>query len=119
MRAAEVYESGQDTDQDQQDMPQVGVDGQRGQRVVETAGVCEDGDASQERVGHKECEQDPPGAFPAEPRVKEKEIHGDAAELEREIPPVVTASAEYECQGELFPYLADGHDDSAQEKQYI
>ena len=51
-------------------MPQVGVDGQRGQRVVETAGVCEDGDASQERVGHEECEQDPPGAFPAEPRIK-------------------------------------------------
>ena len=119
MCTVEVYDTGQDADQDQQDMPQVRVNGQRDKRVVQTAGVREDGNSAQKRVGHEACEKNPSGDFLAQPRAKQQEIHRDTAELERKIQPVVSAASEHKRQRDLFPYFADEHDDSAQKKQPV
>ena len=42
-----------------------------------------------------------------------QQVERHAAELEREIPPVIPAAAQDKSQCELFPYLAAEHEDAA------
>lgn len=89
---------------------------QGGKRIVETAGIGKYSHSAQKAVAYQECEKHPARAFPAQPRICKKHIHGDAAQLKREIPPVVCPVPENKCEKTLLPYLAAQHEHAAQEK---
>ena len=51
-------------------------------------------DPTQQAVAHEKGERGGPGIPAPYPRVGEQNIHGDAAELEWKIPPVIAAAAD-------------------------
>ena len=90
--------------------------GQGGQRIHKAACIRKYGDTAQKTETHQEGEEHPAGALPAYPRISEQDIHRDAAQLKRKIPPVVCPVIQGECQNKLFPDLAAQHEFAAQEK---
>ena len=70
-------------------MPCVGVESQNGNGVVQAACIGEHGDAAQQGVAHEKAQKRAAHAWTADPWQQEQDVHGDAAELERKIPPVV------------------------------
>ena len=111
-RGAEFFDVGEAGGQAygyEQDVPQVGVDRQDGGFVMEAACVGENGNPAEEAVVHQEGEQSLAGAGGFEPGEDQEDVHGDAAELEGEIPPLVDAVVLTECEIPLFPELAGRH----------
>ena len=100
-------------------MPQVGVYSECGERIMQSACVSKHDNPSQQTVAHEECENSKAGVFVPQPRICEENIHGNAAELERKIPPVVAPASKGECQGKLLPYLAGQHDDTAEKEENV
>lgn len=100
-------------------MPAVRESGQRGQRIVKAGGVGEHGDAAQKTVAHEKGEQGLLQRGPADPGIYKQDIHGDAAQLEREVPPVVLSAAQDEGEGELFPDLAGEHEEAADQEKNV
>ena len=115
----QIYSAGGDPCYDEKDMPDIGKSGERGKRIVQAGGICKDGCPAKRTITHEECKQRLPGKRPAQPWVYQEQVHGNAAELEREIPPVILAAAQDKSQRELFPYLAAEHEDAAYEKENI
>lgn len=89
------------------------------QRVMKTGRISEYGNAAQQTIGHKECQQSKPGSSFANPWINQKYIHGDAAELEWKIPPDITAAADGKSKGKLFPYLAAEHKHTAYKEKDV
>ena len=100
-------------------MPEVGVDRQRCQGIMKTAGIGKDRDSSEKGVAHEKRKDHPAQSFPADPGIGDQEIHRDTAELKRKIPPVILSAAKQKSQRKLFPDLAGEHDDAAQKKQPV
>ena len=89
--------------------------GQRSITVVQSAGVKESNDTGQESEIHKEGQQDTiyfPGLYPWS---QQADIHGNAAELEREIPPVILSVIQMISKAPLFPDFAGKHQDAEAE----
>lgn len=121
-RGAEFFDVGKAGGQAygyKQNVPQVGVDRQDGGFVVEAACVGENGDAAEEAVVHQEGEQGLAGAGGAEPGEDQEDVHGDAAELEGEIPPLVDAVVLTEGEIPLLPELTARHEEAAEQKKMI
>lgn len=108
-----------DPDENQQTVPQIGVCGQRGISVMETAGVRKHGDPAQKCIAHEKCEQGAADPRAAEPGIGDQDIHGNAAELEREIPPVIRSAAQDKGEHVLLPDLAAQHEKTAQKEQSV
>ena len=115
-RGAEFFDVGEAGGQAygyEQDVPQVGVDRQEWGFIVQAACVGKNGDAAEEAVVHQEREQSLAGAGGAEPGEDQEDVHGYAAELEWEIPPLVDTVVLAEGEVPLFPELAGRHEDAA------
>lgn len=100
-------------------MPCIGVDGESPQRIMESACVSKHGNAAQQAVAHEKCQKGQPGVSSAEPRINQKYIHGDTAQLERKIPPDIFSAADGNGKGKLFPYLAAEHQYAADKEKDI
>lgn len=100
-------------------MPAVRESGQCGQRIVKAGGVGEHGDAAQKSVAHEKGEQSLFQRCPVKPGIYKQDIHGDAAQLEREVPPVVLPAAQDESEGELLPDLAGEHEEPADKEENV
>ena len=87
--------------------------------VVQAAGVGEYDSSAQEGVAHNKTEKRSADFFRAREGKGKKNIHGDAAQLKREIPPVVCPVPENKCEKTLLPYLAAQHEHAAQEKNPV
>lgn len=100
-----------------QDMPQIGVDGQGYHRIVQTAGICKNGDAAEGAVAHQKGKEGlaQPSFFCV--RKKEEDIHGHGAELKGKIPPVIAAAVYGKGQIKLFPDLACRHQKTAEQEK--
>ena len=100
-------------------MPDVGVRGQLRDRILKPARIREYDDTAHQAVAHEERKERPADPFPAQPRIGEQYIHGNAAELKGHIPPVVDAVSKGEGQDKLFPDLAAQHENTAQKEQSV
>ena len=81
---------------------------------MEAACVGEYGDSPEEAVVHQEGEQGLAGAGGFEPGEDQEDVHGYAAELKGEMPPLVDAVVLAEGEVPLFPELAGRHEDAAE-----
>ena len=104
---------------DEQDVPQVRMQREPGQRIVQAACIGKHSDTAQKTVAHKKSKSAALRYPASEPRVYKEHIHRDAAELKWKIPPDVRAVSDDKSQDKLFPYLAGKHDDAAEEKDGI
>ena len=95
------------------------MDGQYGKRIVQPACVCEYGDAAQKGICHEKAEKHPADGITAKPRPGEKYIHGNAAELEGKIPPVVLAVSEDKSQSQLLCGLASRQNQAAKKEKAV
>lgn len=100
-------------------MPQIGVQGKGRQGVMQPARVCEHGDPSEKGIAHEKSQEHMPDSFPADPGIDKENVHGNAAELKGEIPPVVLSAAKLKGQCQLLPDLASQHEKSAQEEKPV
>ena len=100
-------------------MPNVGVRGERWQRILKPGRVQEDDDAAKKAVAHEKCEERLADSFPAQPWVGKQYIHGHTAKLEGQLPPVIGAASNTESQGKLLPDLAAQHENTAQKEQSV
>ena len=111
--------SGGETNPDQAEMPGKRMDGQRCVPIVHSAGVEEGEDPAQQTEIHKEREKrpvDPQGSDPGEDKA---DIHGYAAQLEGEVPPVVDAVIQYKSNTPLFPNLACQQDQATVQEKIV
>ena len=86
---------------------------------MKAAGVREHGDAAQKGIAHEKGEQDAADGRPAEPGGSEQDVHGDAAELEGKIPPVIRPAAQDEGEDILLPDLTAQHKEAAQKEKPV
>ena len=93
-------------------MPGKGVDGEGKIPIVQAAGVKEGKDAAQHAEIHEKGGEDLTEAPATGPGQEQADVHGDAAELEGKIPPVVADAADQEGQGVLLPQLRRQHQDT-------
>ena len=101
-------------------MPGKGVDREGEISVVHAAGVKEGEDTAQHAEIHQKGGEDLTETPAVDPGQEQTDVHGDAAELEGEIPPVVAAAADREGQGVLLPQLRCQHQYSGyQEKTSV
>ena len=100
-------------------MPQVRMDGKCFQRIVKAGRICEYGNTAQKAVGHEERQQRQSCIPFAQPRVDQKDIHGNTAELKWKIPPDIAAASYGESESKLFPYLAAEHEYTAYKEKNI
>lgn len=82
-----VYHACQNSNQDEQNMPQIGVDGQPESGIVHAAGIRESGDSAKQAVAHQKLQQYADKLFVFDPGQHKQDVHGDAAELKGKIPP--------------------------------
>ena len=115
----QISAAGADPKRDEQDVPQVGMQCERAKRIVKPACVCERGNAAQKTVAHEKDKCAEAQVPASKPWVCKQHIHRDAAELERKIPPYISAVSDCESQGELLPDLTCEHECTAGEKQDI
>ena len=108
-----ISESSQDPDPDQKHMPRIRMKCQCGDRVMEPAGIRKDGYPSQQSEGHEEGQEGTAqkGAFRI--RKNQQNIHGNTAELERKISPVIGAMIQKKGQTGLLPNLGKKHQHTA------
>ena len=118
-KETKIDKTADDPQQDQKTVPYIGVYGQRSVRVVKAAGVREHGDAAQKGIAHEKGEQDAADERSAEPGVSEQDVHGDAAELEGKIPPVIRPAAQDEGEDILLPDLTAQHKEAAQKEKPV
>ncbi len=107
-----IRESRGNAQQNEKDMPGKGVDGEGEIPVVHAAGVKKGKDAAQHAEIHQKGSENLPEAPAADPGKEQTDVHGDAAELEGKIPPVVAAAVGQEGQGVLLPQLRRQHQDT-------
>ncbi len=109
-----VCDSRQTTDKsdaDEGDMPEIGMNGQGRDRIVHACRVQKDEDSAQERKIHQKRIEDSLDMTSAEKWKEDQKVHGDRAELERKIPPVVRTAIYTESNHILFPQFAESHED--------
>lgn len=92
-------------------MPEVGMDREGRERVVHPRRVQKDKNSAKERKIHQKRIEDPLDMTSAEKWKEDQEVHGDRAELERKIPPVVRTAIYAESKHILFPQFAESHED--------
>lgn len=80
---------------------------------MQTARVGKRGYSAQQTVTHEKNKQGFPENVLSEKRVYKKQIHRNAAELERKVPPVITGVSQYKGENQLFPDLAYEHENTA------
>lgn len=95
------------------------MDCKEGGIVMEAACVGEYGDSPEEAVVHQEGKQGLAETGGFEPRDDQKEVHGYAAKLKWEVPPLIDAMIEAEGEIPLFPKLAGRHEEAAGKKKVI
>lgn len=98
-------------------MPCKGMDGQREIAVIHTGGIQECEDAAEKTEIHEKSKQDAAYFCRSAPWKNQADIHGDAAQLEGEIPPVVGSVMDQISKAELFPYFAYKHQETTVKKE--
>ncbi|GAA0243764.1 hypothetical protein GCM10008922_01170 [Faecalicatena contorta] len=86
---------------------------------MEAACVSEYGDPSEEAVVHQEGKQGLAETGGFEPGDDQKEVHGYAAQLKWEVPPLIDAVIETEGEIPLFPELTGRHKEAADKEKVI
>lgn len=72
---------------------------------MHTCRIQECEDAAKKTEVHEEGKQDASYSRGSAPRKDQADIHGDTAQLEGEIPPVVGSVVYYKSETVLFPYF--------------
>jgi len=111
-----LAETCRNAEDDEQHMPQIGVDGQGRIGIVKAACVKKGEDSAHQPESLKERQEHPPGILTHE-RQQKADIHGYAAELEREMPPVIAMFIYDKCNAVLFPDFAEKHEYSAKKEK--
>ena len=86
---------------------------------MEAACVGEYGDSPEEAVVHQEGKQGLAETGGFEPGDDQKEVHGYAAQLKWEVPPLIDAVIETEGEIPLFPELTGRHKEAADKEKVI
>ncbi len=114
-----VYHGRKDAGENEDNMPEIGVDGQPQNRIMHTAGICEGGNPSEHTVTHQKLQQDTANLPVFDPGQHKKNIHGNAAELKRKIPPQIGTMVDPEGQVELLADFTGGKQGTGQEEKAI
>lgn len=100
---------------DKQYVPCEGMDGKWGIWVVHSARIKKSEDTAKQPEVHKKCKQKLTDADVFYPGEQQTDVHGNAAQLKWEVPPVIAAIIYNKCQAELFPDFTCSHSKSAYE----
>lgn len=103
-------------DENQQDMPAVSVQSQRPVDMGKALRDCQGGNAAHDvKVSHESADYAPEPAV-AERVLDQAQIHGYAAQLKGEIPPVVASMVYENSQKNLFIKFANGESQTGQKE---
>ena len=93
------------------------MEGQGEIAVVHAAGIKECKDTAQKTEVHEESEKNAAYSRRIAPGEDQADIHGDAAQLEWKIPPVIGSLIHNISKTVLFPDLADKHQKTTVKKE--
>lgn len=107
---------------DKQNMPEIGMNGQDENGIVQAARICKNGDSAQKTETHKEgqaCLMQPAFLFVCCKGKKQQKVHGNAAELEGKIPPVVCSVVDEKGKTELLGNFGCEHENCTDTKESV
>ena len=90
---------------DQQHMPYTGMNGQKQMSVEQSRRLCKGNGSAKQVVQHHKAVHGSLGFAGLEPGSNQAHIHGDAAQLERELAPVVCVVCDHKVAEELLKHF--------------